>query len=199
MSALHRAVLAAAAVAALTLVTSASAQTASAVGPSDVSGQAPPRRTVGFELDALPFASGGYYGSLWLGADHLRLRGVVTRMTLPDFLVDDSFDESEMDVYALIVDYMPRPGFSGPWLGAGIEYWDRSIASVTDGATAEWDNLVTTVGAGWVRKLLGDLYVNPWAAVHLVVGGDSEVRVGSSVYDVPRFVTEASLKLGWHF
>jgi len=195
MIAIDRAVLTAA-VAALTLGTSASAQTASAVGPS---GLTPPGRTVGFELDALPFASGGYYGSLWLGADHLRLRGVVTRMTLPDFLVDDSFDDAEMDVYALIADYMPRPGFSGPWLGAGIEYWDRSIASATDVATADWDNLVTTIGAGWVRKLLGNLYVNPWAAAHLVVGGDTRVHVGSTVYDVPRVVTEASLKLGWHF
>lgn len=32
--------------------------------------------TVGFEVDAFPYITGGYYGSVWLGVDHVRFRGV---------------------------------------------------------------------------------------------------------------------------
>jgi len=66
------------------------------------------------------------------------------------------------------------------------------IESATGTASTEWDNLVTTVGAGYVWKLLGILYLNPWAAAHVVVSGDTEIPVGSSVYGANRLVPE-----GW--
>jgi hypothetical protein len=67
-----------------------------------------PRTTAGFELDLLPYVSGGYYVSGWIGHDRIRVRPVVTKTTLPSFVVQDGFTNAGLDAYALIVDYFPR-------------------------------------------------------------------------------------------
>ncbi len=155
--------------------------------------------TVGLEVDALPFISGGYYGSAWLGNKRVRLRGIVTQTTLPSFLVEDGFENADLDVYAVIADYIPRDGFRGLWVGAGIEYWRNTIDNEINGATAGWDNTVATLGAGYIWKFAGNFYLNPWAAAHLIVAGHTDVSVGGASYNPKRFTPEASLKLGWHY
>ncbi len=155
--------------------------------------------TVGFELDAVPYIFNGYYGSVWVGHDHFRYRAVITKIDTPDFILEDGFTNNEMRVYAAIVDYFFKPDFEGWWIGPGLEYWDASIQTDAELETAEYDNLIFTIGGGYVWKFHKNFYLNPWVAVHLRISGDKEVNVDQSVYETPLLIPEVSLKLGWHF
>lgn len=157
------------------------------------------KTTVGFELDALPYLSGGWYGSAWVGHDRLRIRPVVASTELPSFLVEKGFSDAKVEAYALIIDWSFRDDFRGLWVGAGAEYWKNSVTNEADGGTAEWNNTVVTVGSGYVWKIAGNLYVNPWVAGHLIVGGPTSVTAGGATYSPKRLSPEASVKLGWHF
>jgi hypothetical protein len=157
------------------------------------------RTTVGIELDALPYISGGYYASAWVGRDRVRVRPVVTSTTLPSFVVQDGFTEANLDVYAMIVDYFFRERFEGAWIGVGVEYWKNGIENESNGGTAEWNNRIATVGGGYIWRLAGNFYLNPWGAGHLVVGGPTQISAGGARYSPKRFTPEVSLKLGWNF
>jgi hypothetical protein len=94
------------------------------------------------EIDVLPYATGGWYGSLWYGFGHLRIRGVISQVNPPDFTIEDGFTDARTRAYALLVDYFPRPGRTGPWLGAGIERWENSIAHPEEEMRGESADLV---------------------------------------------------------
>lgn len=155
--------------------------------------------TVGVELDALPYLSGGWYGSAWVGRGRVRIRPVVASTELPSFLVEEGFSDAKVEACALIVDWFFRDGFRGFWVGAGAEHWKNGVTNAANGVRAEWNNTVATVGGGYVWKISGNLYVNPWVAGHLVVGGPTSVTAGGATYHPKRFSPEASVKLGWHF
>jgi hypothetical protein len=38
--------------------------------------------------------------------------------------------------------------------------------------------------------------VNPWSAMHVIVGGDRKINVSGKVYEQPRLTPELSVKLG---
>lgn len=157
------------------------------------------KTTVGFELDAAPYIFQGYYGSVWVGHDHFRYRAVITKIETPDFILEDGFTNNEMKVYAAIVDYFFKPDFKGWWIGPGLEYWDASIQTDAKLEIAEYNNTIFTLGGGYLWKFHKNFYLNPWAAVHLRIAGDKEVRVDQSIYETPLVIPEVSVKLGWHF
>ncbi len=156
--------------------------------------------TVGFEIDALPYLTGGYYGSVWLGLkkQKLRLRPIIAKANLPSFLLQENFNRNTLRVYAFVADYFFRPDFKGFWIAPGIEYWDGEIENkLSEAATCiEW---IFTFGGGYVWKFWDNLYVNPWIAGHLRIGGDREVQVGTDTFKTAVFTPEISLKIGWHF
>lgn len=154
---------------------------------------------IGFELDALPYITGGYYGSVWAGQKHFRYRAVITKIETPDFILDDGFTNNDVKVFAAIVDYFFKPGFEGWWLGSGLEYWDATIQTDAQINTAEYNNTVFTIGAGYIWKFYKNFYLNPWLAGHLRIGGDKEVLVDGSTFQPKLLIPEISLKLGWHF
>jgi hypothetical protein len=39
----------------------------------------------GIELDALPYATGGYFAGAWIGKDQWRTRALLADVNLPDF------------------------------------------------------------------------------------------------------------------
>lgn len=165
-------------------------------------GRTPPYFTVGTELDVLPFATGGYYASLWAGYDGWRVRPVVARAYTPSFVVDPAFDDARVDALALIVDWFPLEGgdhFRGLWVGVGGEQWKNRIRREGYDEEATWDNGVATVGGGYVLKFWHNFYFNGWAAGHVVVAGDRDIPVAGAIYKQPTFTPEASLKIGWHF
>ncbi len=158
--------------------------------------------TVGFELDALPFVTGGYYGSLWFGSAPWRVRAVVSRVNVPDFATQPQYEHLRLDVVALIADWFfgrQAAALAGPWVGAGVERWNGRIKAQHAAGSATFSNDVATVGGGYVWPLRGNFYLNPWFAAHQTVGGDTDVQVGRRTYHPPPASGEASLKLGWHF
>jgi len=44
------------------------------------------KKTIGTELDLLPYVSGGYYLSMWYGVDQFRFRAILTKTTVPEFV-----------------------------------------------------------------------------------------------------------------
>lgn len=155
--------------------------------------------SIGTEIDALPYLTGGYYGSAWISKNHLRYRAVVTQITTPDFALQDGFTHNKMKVYALIADYFFKPRVDQWWIGAGVEYWDAEIQTDAKLEVAPYQNYVFTLGVGYVWKFYRNFYLNPWAAVHMRVGGDERVAVDDAIFK-PTFLTlEGSLKIGWYF
>ncbi|MEO9852335.1 MAG: hypothetical protein ABJE80_13110 [Reichenbachiella sp.] len=164
-----------------------------------VDNQSTKNTSLGFELDALPYITGGYYGSAWVGHNHFRYRAVIANVEVPDFFVEDGFTNNEVQAYAAIIDYFFKPGFEGWWIGTGLEYWDSKIQTDAKLETAEFNNTIFTLGGGYVWKFYKNFYLNPWAAGHLRIAGDKDVIVDDSTFETSAFTPEFSLKLGWHF
>jgi hypothetical protein len=155
--------------------------------PSEPGAGSPDRVALGLELDLLPTVLSavdgqfGIGGNVWVGHDRLRLRAVGTRVEFPPgFLTPEGFQNRQLTVAAGIVDYFFLPGFEGPWIGAGVEYW--------------WN----TVGAGYVWKVWGNFYLNPWAAAHLLLSRPEVTLYGATWTPAP-LTAEVSLKIGWFF
>lgn len=150
----------------------------------------------GVELDAFPYLSGGYYLSGWVGKDKYRVRGIVASVNVPEFAVESGFKDNKLKAYALVLDYFPKPDFVGFWLGGGMEIWDSEIKSKDTNEISSYNNYVLTVGAGYTWYFHKNFYLNPWGAVHGLVGGDKVVDVGASVYEPRKITGEVSLKIG---
>ena len=155
--------------------------------------------TVGFEVDLLPYLSGGYYGSVWVGHNHMRFRAVITQITSPDFIVESGFTNNRIQAYTAIVDYFFRPNYEKWWIGSGFEYWKQSIQTDAQTSTAYFDNTIFTLGGGYVWKIYKNFYLNPWAGIHIRIGGPGNVPIDGEEYKVPELTPEISVKIGWHF
>jgi hypothetical protein len=156
----------------------------------------------GSEIDALPFAMSGYYGSGFVGRDGWKLRAVAARSTLPSFMVTDGFKDKRSDAYALLADRFigaRRQRLEGLWVGGGGEYWRSRIRTDASPTYANYHNYMLTVGGGYVWNLSRHLYINPWAAGHFAVAGERNILVSGKIYKQPVFTPEGSIKLGITF
>ncbi len=156
-------------------------------------------KTAGIEIDALPYLTGGYYGSIWIGNNHMRYRAIVTKVTTPKFILEDGFTENKIHAYTLIADYFFKPNFQKWWVGAGFEYWEGQIQTEAKLSTAKYDNIIFTSGGGYVWKFYRNFYLNPWTGVHIRVAGDKKVMLDGKEFSPALFTPEISLKIGWHF
>src|SRR5579859_16531 len=119
--------------------------------------------TLGFELDVLPYITGGYYGSVWAGHQHMRYRAIITSITTPEFLLSDGFTNNKIQAYAAIVDYFFKQGFEKWWIGGGLEYWNEQIQTNARISTGKYTATIVTLGTGYVWKFHKNFYLNPWA------------------------------------
>lgn len=108
------------------------------------------KTTIGFEVDELPYLTGGYYGSVWVGHHHFRYRAIVTKLIKPEFILKDGFANNDIQAYTIIADYFFKPGFKGWWVGAGLEYWDGNIQTDAELETSKYNNTIFTLGGGYV-------------------------------------------------
>lgn len=154
----------------------------------------------GAEVDMLPYITGGYYASAWVGISdlNLRIRPVVARVDVPDFALKEGFNRNRLTAVALIADYFPQGTFEGIWIGTGIELWNGKVESDA-GVSADYTNWQYTLGGGYVWRIYKGFYVNPWGALHLRIAGDHEVQTGSTMYRHDAVTYEVSLKFGWQF
>lgn len=155
--------------------------------------------TVGYEIDALPFITGGYYGSMWLGSNHIRGRAVIAEAKIPSFLLDEGFIDNRIKAYALLADYFFNPGFESWWAGAGFEYWKGRIGTDAGINTEKYEQLMFTAGGGYVWKFHKTFYLNPWAGIHARIAGDNKVFVDEKEFKPAPVIPEVSVKVGWHF
>jgi len=173
---------------------------------TDSQAPVPPERiTLGLEIDLLPTVLSAVDGQLggsanvWVGLDRIRLRAVGSYISFPPgFLTPSGFQNRELMVAAGIVDYFFLPQFHGPWIGAGVEYWWNKIGSPAGPATAYWNSAVFTLGGGFVWRFWGNLYLNPWAAGHLLLSRQEVTLYGATWAPAP-LTGEVSLKIGYQF
>lgn len=181
------------------LVSSGSTQTASASAQE----KAPaPRWQLGGELDAMPYIMGGYYGSGFMARDGWKLRYVVARSNTPSFLVTEGFKDKRTDAYALLADRFIGPQrhqLAGLWVGGGAEYWRNRIRADDSPLYASYQNYMLTAGGGYVWKLSRHVYLNPWAAGHVVAANRRVIPISGKTYTQPVFTPEGSVKLGFTF
>jgi len=162
----------------------------------------PLRNIVGAEMDLLPVAISAADGEvggalqLWAGRGRNRVRLVTAILHFPDSLTDAPFRDRDLTVMALIYDRFFRDGFRGPWIGGGAEVWWTDVGTELGPERAERVNPVATVGAGWVFPVWRGLYLNPWAAGHLLLG-NREIELQGERYRPRRIEGEVSLKIGW--
>ena len=155
---------------------------------------------IGFELDVLPYFTGGYYGSIWYGHGPVRGRFIVANTNVPSFFIPTGFKDYNLQVYALIGDYfIQSSSFEKLWVGLGVEYWDGTIVSESTEISADHNNYVITIRLGYVWKFYKNFYLNPWFGLHIIAAGDTSVPVGNEEFKPPVITPEISLKLGWHF
>ena len=157
------------------------------------------RMAIGAELDILPYATGGWYGSIWAGDGGTRLRAVASRVHLPAFATPDGFQDQSITAVAALCDVFPEGSFERWWIGGGLEYWAGSIEESGSGIEGQYHSYLLTLGTGYVWKVAGSFYLNPWAAAHVVVAGSKGVPVGSSTFSPRTLTGEVSLKVGWQF
>ena len=156
----------------------------------------------GTEIDALPYATKGYYGSAVAGHNGWRYRVVAARNGTPSFMVTDGFRDKRTDAYAALADRFfgaKRQGLEGFWIGGGVEYWRNRIRTDESPEYAHYDNFVLTLGGGYVWKLSRHFFVNPWVGTHFVTAGERKIQVSGTTYKQPVFTPEASVKIWLHF
>lgn len=159
-----------------------------------------PEFNFGTELDALPFITSGYYFSIIGGLDRFRVRAIVSQINLPGFAYDsENFTKSSLHVYACVLDYFFKPDYHGWWIGGGVENWSGTVNGSSAGTTGTYREWVATLGSGYNWFFYGNFSLNPWAAVHARIAGDSQTQVGNQTYSVSSIEAEGSVKIGWYF
>jgi hypothetical protein len=154
--------------------------------------------TFGTEFDVVPFLNDGYYISVIAGKGRLRGRLVRTELTTPSFVTDDEFEDNDLSVTAVIVDIYFKDSFSGWWFGPGFERWQGDVTETASGARQGYETNILTLGGGYTWKFSKHFYLNPWAAVHIPIGGDREVIFPTAVFKI-NATPEASVKFGIEF
>lgn len=116
---------------------------------------------LGVEVDGIPYLAGGYHGSLWWGYNHVRIRGVVAKTEVPDFMNKEGFSDNIIKEYGVYGDYFFEKEFEGGWLTFGGEYWDGSISNIDDFIESDYSAFVLGVGFGYTYKFWENFSVNP--------------------------------------
>ena len=160
--------------------------------------QTPKKWMVGTELDLVPYIFDGYYISAVAGYGKWRARFVRTNITTPNFATRSGFEDNKLNVNAYIVDYYLKEGFQGWWIGPGYETWDGEVKEKTSGVRKTYKTEILTLGGGYTFRFNDHFYINPWAAVHIPIGGDKDVQFVNKSFKI-RTTPEASIKIGINF
>ncbi len=159
---------------------------------------------LGFTLDLLPIAMSamseefGMTGQIWVGIEPIRLRLVGGSFSLPNWIAaQNGFEDKSTTVGAVIVDYVFGSHFDEWWIGTGFEYWQNTIGhEKAPGQQAEWSNVVWTIGGGYIWRVYGNFYIEPWVAGHVTMNSP-DVTLAGKTYDPFPIMGEISLKIGW--
>lgn len=149
------------------------------------------------EIDVLPFATGGWYGSLATGKGPWRIRGAMAEVHVPDRFAPTGWEGPRIRATAVLVDRFFREDATGPWMGTGLERWEERYRLQGQTVSARLQSLHATLGGGWVFDLGGGLTLNPWLALHQRIAGDRQASPGGRTCRPNPLQAEASIKLGY--
>jgi hypothetical protein len=169
---------------------------ASLLAPAQVSAQGLKWAT---EVDLLPVATGGWYTSLAAGRNLWRMRAVAAEVRVPDAFAPEGWEASRTRAQALLADRFFRPGFTGGWIGGGVERWEERLKLENSAARVHLTSLQATMGGGWNFDLGKGFTANPWLAVHHRISGERAAAVEQQVCRPRPWQAEASLKIGYSF
>jgi hypothetical protein len=163
-----------------------------------------PPMAIGLQLDLFPTVISavngelGYAPQVWLGIGHARLRLIGAHLEPPDGLAfaDDGFENPTTTSFAVTIDYTFGDHFDGFWIGGGFELWQRTIEHRDVAAKAAWTSTVATFGGGYIWRFAGNVFLDPWLALHATLNPES-VFLGTYGYDPAPIVASASVKIGW--
>ena len=116
------------------------------------------------------------------------------------FVVPSSLANPERDTLGEIDlgGFTPTTAVPSVLAGPSGGGWTRNtIGSPAGPDTASWSSGVATLGGGFVWKLRGNLYLNPWAAGHLLLSRP-EVTLYGATWKPGALTGEVSLKVGWY-
>jgi len=154
---------------------------------------------VGVELDALPYVTGGYFGAVWAGKDHMRVRILHASVHMPDFIIPKGFSDNHIRAYAILADYFFNDEQNGFWLGSGVVLWNGTIREKQQLGETDYQSILINGSLGYIWDVSSRVYFSPWAGMSLRVGGSENIEVASRLYHPPILNPEASVKLGYRF
>lgn len=153
----------------------------------------------GLELDALPYATGGWFAAAWAGNEQWRIRLLTASVKKPDFTTRNGFSNHRIRAYAVVADYSLKKDWEGIWLGGGLVLWNSTIQTDARLQTAAFTNYLLNGSAGYNLKLHQHIYLSPWAGLSIRAAGKKNVLVDNKQYILPLLNPEASLKIGFWF
>jgi hypothetical protein len=153
----------------------------------------------GLELDALPYATGGYFGAGWVGKNKWRVRVLLADVNKPDFTTKDGFTNHHIKAYAVILDRFLKDNWKGWCIGGGPVYWKSNIKSNSSNATKDFNNFLLNGSLGYNFTIYKNIYISPWAGLSLKVSGTDVFTLDSKEYNLPLLNPEASVKFGISF
>lgn len=154
---------------------------------------------VGVELDALPFVTGGYFGAVAAGRNHWRVRGLYTKVNMPDWFIKEGFKNHQINSFAIIYDRFIKSEWKGWWIGGGPVFWNSNIQNKTNFQNSSLNNVLLNGSLGYNFFLGKRIYISPWAGMSVRVSGDKDVSVGGAAFTIPLLNPETSFKLGYKF
>lgn len=164
-----------------------------------IQGQEQKSGSFGLEIDALPYATGGYFGAVWVGKNHIRARMLAAHVHKPDWATKKGFHHHQIQAYAVVLDYFPSVQWRRWWIGAGPVLWKSKIQSEGNTVAVPFSNFLLNGSLGYNLSLGRHFYVSPWAGMSLKVAGDKNVAVQNKIYNLPLLNPEMSIKVGIHF
>lgn len=157
---------------------------------------------IGYSIDLLPTVLSafekkpGYSLQVWAGYDHMKIRFVSAHLYQPQGMIDDSFEDYQLNVAAFLIDWFPSGNLSGFWFGTGTELWNCGIRHGASGTNTFWTDNIITAGIGYVWQINDMLYIDPFAAVHYRMN-DEKVSCGGMEFKRSRLSASASVKIGF--
>jgi hypothetical protein len=170
-----------------------------AMGTGATAQQQSKKINAGVELDALPFATGGWFAAAWIGKEKWRLRVLTASVNKPNFATKEGFTNHQIKAYAVVADRFLKNEWKGWWLGGGFVLWNSSIQTDAKLQTSTFTNYLLNGSGGCNITLHKKIYLSPWAGLSMRVGGNTNVAVDKKLYTLPFFNPEASLKIGVWF
>jgi hypothetical protein len=172
--------------------------------PLSVAAEDSPSPVLGYTLDMLPVilsaseGRAGYSFQVWAGLNRIKIRVIGAHLLMPQSMIKDSFEDYEVNVAAILIDYFFTRDLRGFWIGSGVELWNSSVKHKKTGETALFTDSIITAGGGYVWHLTEHVYLNPFAALHFRIN-DSKVLAGNEEFTRKKFSSSASVKIGYRF